>query len=425
MRSTRTGTLEVPTGGDILSFSATSPVSMPSRKPSPRRATEHTDSSLKQALLAREEWLRLAAQGSQLGLWYWNEVTEILFADQKTREIFGVSQDGEVTVGTFYNAMHPDDFERVREVWRYALESGLPYELEYRAVRPDGSVRWVSARGKGYYDGAGKPQYMIGVVFDITERKEIEQERLVLGEQLAHAGRLTMLGTLAASIAHELTQPLTAVRANARAALELLDRPVPDVAEATLALQDIVRDEHRAAEMVEHFRRLLTRSPSAKPPCDLKATIHGVVDLVCHEAVKRHIALNCDVAGEMPLVPGDRVQLQQVILNLLINAFDAVTEPASIARAVTVRASDDHAGGVVVAVEDEGPAVSDERFGRMRTPLYTTKPEGLGLGLAICREILAAHGSELRMARKDPGGMVFSFTLCQVVPADPGAPGLS
>ena len=425
MRSTRTGTLEVPTGGDILSFSATSPVSMPSRKPSPRRATEHTDSSLKQALLAREEWLRLAAQGSQLGLWYWNEVTEILFADQKTREIFGVSQDGEVTVGTFYNAMHPDDFERVREVWRYALESGLPYELEYRAVRPDGSVRWVSARGKGYYDGAGKPQYMIGVVFDITERKEIEQERLVLGEQLAHAGRLTMLGTLAASIAHELTQPLTAVRANARAALELLDRPVPDVAEATLALQDIVRDEHRAAEMVEHFRKLLTRSPSAKPPCDLKATIHGVVDLVCHEAVKRHIALNCDVAGEMPLVPGDRVQLQQVILNLLINAFDAVTEPASIARAVTVRASDDHAGGVVVAVEDEGPAVSDERFGRMRTPLYTTKPEGLGLGLAICREILAAHGSELRMARKDPGGMVFSFTLCQVVPADPGAPGLS
>jgi PAS domain S-box-containing protein len=398
---------------------------MSSRKPSPRRATKHTDASLKQALLAREEWLGLAAQGSSLGLWYWNEVTEILFADQKTREIFGVSQDGEVTVETFYNAMHPDDLERVREVWRYALESGLPYELEYRALRPDGSVRWVNARGKGYYNGAGKPLYMIGVVFDITERKEIEQERLVLGEQLAHAGRLTVLGTLAASIAHELTQPLTAVRANARAALQLLDRPVPDVAEATLALQDIVRDEHRAAEMVLHFRRLLTRSASAKPPCDLKATIHGVVNLVCCEAVKRHIALNCDVAGEMPPVPGDRVQLQQVILNLLINAFDAVTEPASIARAVTVRASDDHAGGVVVAVEDEGPAVSDERFGRMRTPLYTTKPEGLGLGLAICREILAAHGSELRMARKDPGGMVFSFTLSQAVPADPGALGLS
>ena len=398
---------------------------MSSRKSSPRRATKPTDSSLKQALLTRDEWLRLAAHGSQLGLWYWNEVTESLFADQKTREIFGVSQQGEVTVETFYNAMHPDDLERVREVWRYALESGLPYELEYRALRPDGSVRWVNACGRGYYDGAGKPQYMIGVVFDITERKEIEQERLVLGEQLAHAGRLTMLGTLAASIAHELTQPLTAVRANARAALRLLDRPVPDVAEATLALQDIVRDERRAAEMVQRFRGLLTRSPSARPPCDLNATIHGVVDLVRREAVKRQIALNCDVVGEMPPVLGDRVQLQQVILNLLINAFDAVTEPASIARAVTVRASGDHAGSVVVAVEDEGPPVSDERFGRMRTPLYTTKPEGLGLGLAICREILAAHGSELRMARKDPGGMVFSFTLSQAVPADPGALGLS
>jgi PAS domain S-box-containing protein len=367
-------------------------------------------STLEQALLTREEWLRLAAQGSQLGLWYWDEVAQSLFWDAKTREIFGVSPDGEVALETFYRSLHPDDLERVREVWRQQLEAGLPCEVEYRALRPDGSIRWVNARGSGFYSKAGKPCYMIGVVFDITERKEIEQERLQLGDQLAHANRLTMLGTLAASIAHELTQPLTSMGANARAALRLLAQPVPDVTEVTAVLEDIVRDDRRASDMIQGFRKLLTRSPGSSPACDLNATIRGVVDLVRQEAVARRIALTCDVAAGLAPVPGDRVQLQQVILNLLTNALDAVLEPSSIAPSVTVRVRDG-IEGVVVDVEDEGPPVPEERLGRMHTPLFTTKPDGLGLGLAICREILAAHGSELRMQRKNAGGMVFSFTL--------------
>jgi PAS domain S-box-containing protein len=139
------------------------------------------------SLGAREEWLQLAAQQSQMGLWYWNEMTKELFWDAKTRTIFGAPLDGGVTLETFYRALHPEDFERVTLTWRYAFEHGLPYEVEGRTRRPNGTTRWIYARGHGHYDDAGKPMYMVGVVFDVTERKEIEQERLQLSGRLIKA----------------------------------------------------------------------------------------------------------------------------------------------------------------------------------------------------------------------------------------------
>jgi PAS domain S-box-containing protein len=157
----------------------------------PGQTVEHAVSAavstLEKALLTREEWLRLAAQGSQLGLWYWNEVNHGLFWDVRTREIFGVNVEGEVTLDTFYKALHPDDLERVKQIWRYQLESGIPCDLEYRAQRPDGSIRWIHARGSGYYDSVGNPLYIIGVIFDVTERKQAEQERLELSGRLINA----------------------------------------------------------------------------------------------------------------------------------------------------------------------------------------------------------------------------------------------
>jgi PAS domain S-box-containing protein len=143
--------------------------------------------AVENALRTRDEWLRLAAQGSQMGLWYWNEVTRELFWDAKTREMFGVPVDGEVTLETFYGALHPDDVERVTRIWRYAFEHMLPYETECRSHRPDGTSRWIYARGSGYYDDASKPICMVGVVFDVTERKEIEHERLKLSGRLIRA----------------------------------------------------------------------------------------------------------------------------------------------------------------------------------------------------------------------------------------------
>jgi PAS domain S-box-containing protein len=147
---------------------------------------EHTDAMAK-ALRTRDEWLRLAAQGSQTGFWSWNKETGEMFSDAATREMFGVSEDGEVTVDAFFEALHPDDVERVKRTWRDAIERGLPYETEYRARRPDGTTRWIFARGSGYYDDAGKLTCIVGVALDITKRKEIEQERLNLGGRLIRA----------------------------------------------------------------------------------------------------------------------------------------------------------------------------------------------------------------------------------------------
>ena len=243
------------------------------------------------------------------------------------------------------------------------------------------------------------------------QRRASEVKLSEMRTQLAHAGRTIILGTLAASLAHELNQPLAAVRTNATVGLRLLGRREPNIGEARSALEDIVRDNRRAVDIVQHFRTLLKGRPASREPCDLGATVRGVVELVRSDAATRQIALDCRVVEPMPMVNGDQVQLQQVVLNLSINAFDAVLEPSAGARAVTVRTGGDDAGGVVVSVEDHGPPVSDDRFERMQTPLYTTKPEGLGLGLTICREVLAAHGTELHAERKDGGGMVFSFCL--------------
>ncbi|HXJ88423.1 MAG TPA: PAS domain-containing protein [Candidatus Binatia bacterium] len=148
---------------------------------------ERSISALEKALLTREEWLRLAVQESQLGLWCWNEVTQTLFWDLKTREMFGVNGDREVTLETFYKALHPDDLGRVREVWRHQLENGLAYDIEYRALRPDGSIRWINARGSSFHREAGQPHYMIGVVMDVTDRRGAEQERLELSGRLIKA----------------------------------------------------------------------------------------------------------------------------------------------------------------------------------------------------------------------------------------------
>jgi C4-dicarboxylate-specific signal transduction histidine kinase len=228
--------------------------------------------------------------------------------------------------------------------------------------------------------------------------------------QLSQVARLTMLGTLTASIAHELTQPLTAIMTNASAARRLATQPVPDVGQVTAALDDIVRDDQRAADIIEHFRSLLRRGGPAKELCDLSAAIEEAVAIVRPEALERRIVLSCQF-DDQPVVWVDRVQLQQLVLNLVMNALDAVAETSPVARHVTVRARQQHERSAVVSVENEGSRVTSEQMGRMGEPFYTTKPEGLGLGLAICRDILRAHRSELRSERRPTGGMIFSFTL--------------
>ena len=281
----------------------------------------------------------------------------------------------------------------------------------------DGTPKWWDVVVTPIAGPAGNVTALLAISRDVTSQKEAvdalheAQTRMTeIRNQLAHVARLTMLGTLTASIAHELTQPLTAIMTNARAARRLASMPVPDVAQLTAALDDIVRDDQRASEIIEHFRSLLRRGGPAKELCDLNSTIEEAVALVRAEALERRIVLSCQF-DDQPVVWVDRVQLQQLVLNLVMNALDAVGEASPATRHVTVHARMRHERSAVVSVENEGSLVTADQMSRMREPFYTTKPEGLGLGLAICRDILRAHRSELRSERRPTGGMIFSFML--------------
>jgi PAS domain S-box-containing protein len=281
----------------------------------------------------------------------------------------------------------------------------------------DGTPKWWDVVVTPIAGPGGNASALLAISRDVTRQKEADdalraaQSRISeIGNQLGHVARLTMLGTLTASIAHQLTQPLTAIMTNAQAARRLATQPVPDIGQLTAALDDIVRDDQRAGDIIEHFRALLRRGGPAKELCDLNATIQESVGMVRAEAAERRIVLDCQF-DDAPLIWADRVQLQQLVLNLLMNAVEAVAESSPATRQVTVRTRLDRQRSVQVCVENEGARVTADQVDRMREPFYTTKPEGLGLGLAICREILRAHRSELRAECRRAGGLTFSFVL--------------
>ncbi len=235
--------------------------------------------SLENDLLTRDEWLRLAAEGSQLGLWFWSEVKNVLFCDAKTREIFGVGQDEDIELETFYDRMHPDDRERIIETWRYHFENRIPYELEYRTKRPDGSIRWVSARGRGHYDATGKPLFMVGVIFDITDEKEAEKERAEL------SGRLIMAQEQErANIARELHDDFSQRLALLKFQLDMVTEngkapagEVDPLAEAKQGLTEIVNDLHELSHRLHSSTvELLGLVTTARSHCKRFAKQHAL-----------------------------------------------------------------------------------------------------------------------------------------------------
>jgi PAS domain S-box len=236
--------------------------------------------SLKKAPRTVQEWLRLAAEGSDLGLWHWNEQTEGLFWDRKTREMFGVNLKGEVTVDTFYKALHPDDLTNVKNAWRYQLENGLPYDIEYRSLRPDGSIRWINARGRGYYSKSGQPRYMIGVVCDVTKRKQAQQEREELSGRLINAQEQER-----SRIAQELHDDL-----GQRLAVVLLDLQMNRDSDITTALQRIADDlsslSHRLHSSVLDHLGLV---PSIDSLCAEFGRQHGIQVEFGHRNIPRTV----------------------------------------------------------------------------------------------------------------------------------------
>jgi two-component system, LuxR family, sensor kinase FixL len=291
-----------------------------------------------------------------------------------------------------------------REV-RFRTKSGVPSTAVYCADIIE-------------FDGE---RCVLATCLDITERKSAEIRAAALREELAHLGRVATLDLLTGSLAHELNQPLTAVMANAAAALHLLATQPPPLRELREALNEILIDTKRASDVLVHIRTLLKKGPTRYERIDLNNVISEVVKLSQGNAVHQGIVLDVEPAPDLEPVQGSRVQIQQVVLNILMNAFDAVRERDADDRRVRLRTSRRDLAAVV-EVSDQGSGLSDEALARIFEPFYTTKRDGMGLGLSICRAIVAAHGGTLDATRNPGTGMTVSASFPLWRPAKPDRP---
>ncbi|UCH78921.1 MAG: PAS domain-containing protein [Candidatus Coatesbacteria bacterium] len=491
---------------------------------------EETARRLRQVEGALQEAQRLA----HLGSWDWDVPTDVATWSDEVYRIFGFTpQEFGATYGVFLASVHPEDRPAVMAAMAASLaDPEVPYDIEHRIVRPDGSERIVHGRGKVTFGDGGKPVRMIGTVHDVTELKSAEfryrtvadftydweywrgadgrflyvspscerisgykpeafvddpelirelvlpedrdlwdehreegemtpgihearfrlrtrrgevrwiehmcqpvtspggeflgirasnrdvteRERSVteaarLRQQLLHATRVAAMGELTASLAHELTQPLTAILSNAQAALRLLAANPPDLEEVRASLADIVDDDKRAADVIKGVRALLVGGDSDYSPVDANDVIRQVAALTRNEALAASVDVRLELAHRLKLVRGDRVQLQQVVLNLMLNALEAMGEQGYEPREIAIGTAERPEGEIVVTVRDSGPGIAAAPADRLFESFFTTKREGLGMGLAVSRAIVERHGGRIWFENNAEGGATFFVTL--------------
>ena len=269
----------------------------------------------------------------------------------------------------------------------------------------------MSVSGLPVFDKAGRFNGHRGVARDITERKRASEALSEAQMQLAHANRVATMGQLTASIAHEVSQPIAATILNAETGLRWLGAESPDLDEAREAFVDIVRDGNRAAAVLQRIRNLSKRAPPRDERVEINGAIREVIEVARSELMKNGVSAQTELVEGLPLVHGDRVELQQVILNLILNAIEAMSETSEGPRELLITTEKAESGGLLVAVRDSGAGLPPGALENLFKAFHTTKPNGLGLGLSICRSIVEGHGGRLWASAKLPRGAVFQFTL--------------
>jgi two-component system, LuxR family, sensor kinase FixL len=319
------------------------------------------------------------------------------------------------TIEEFGLWIDPDDLAAVADE---LVSGGRPNNLEVRFRTKSGAAA-TCVYSADIITFGGEP-CVLAVGLDVTERKNSEIQAAKLRDELAHLGRVTMLDALTGSLAHEINQPLTAVMANAEAALRFMSADPPRLRDLRETLNEIVSANKRAGEVVRRMRTLLKKSATLYEPIEVNSTVQDVLTLVQGNALGRRILLDVELASDLEPVLGDRIQIQQVVINLLLNAFDAVQEHEARDRRVRLRTAR-RGSTAVIEVSDYGAGLSDEALERIFEPFYTTKRDGLGLGLSICRAIVGAHGGMLDATRNPGRGLTFSaaFPLHCTLPTAP------
>ncbi len=362
------------------------------------------------ALRGSEERLTLAQAAGRIGAWDWNVTSGHAICSESYRELYGLDPKGpgHQSPVQWLAQVHPDDRERVIRIWQDALASGH-IETEYRIVRPDGSVRWIVDRGRSIFDIEGRPTRFIGVNVDITERREAEQRLHELQLELLHASRLSAMGQMAAALAHELNQPLAAATNFLGAARLALQSARPGARDRALArIEKAVEQTVRAGAILGRLRDFIARGETDKRIVSAPRLIEEAVALALVGAKDAALRVRFDFAGEERSIVADRVQIQQVVFNLMRNALEATA--GKTLRAITVATRPCANAEIEISVADNGPGVGEDPEAVFR-PFATTKATGMGIGLSICRTIVEAHGGRLWAGPRPGGGAVFRFTL--------------
>jgi PAS domain S-box-containing protein len=319
---------------------------------------------------------------------------------------------GELTAGGMEGwlaRVHPDDVASVHERYEALKRTRTPYDVEYRVRHRDGHWIWIHDCALSVYEHDGLVHFA-GVLIDVTERKQAELEVQQQREVLTHLTRVATLGELSGALAHELSQPLTAILTNAQAALQFLAREPANLTELREILNDIVDENRRAGDFIHRLRALLRKGETPRQPLDLNDVASDVLRLLRSELIAQGVAVTTELAPRLPKVHGDPVALQQVLLNLMVNACDAMQLEPALERRMSIRTSRD-GDGVRMAIADRGAGLPTENSERVFEPFFTTKVHGLGLGLVICQSIVAAHGGHLSAANNADRGATFWFTL--------------
>lgn len=358
-----------------------------------------------------DAWIKSSLQAAGIGVWSWNIASNLIEITESGWILHGLTHDAPISYRDWLMAMHMDDQEPTRRATQRALGEKNSCRIEYRVMLSEDDMRWIAIQCRARSGEAEKPLRLVGILFDITALKLAEQALKDQHQMLAHMARVSTLGELSAALAHELNQPLTATLCNALAGQRFLAQTQPNLEELGAILSDIEKDSQRAGAVVSRLIVLFKKEENVRQSLNINAIIAEVTQLLRSKFIENQILLLLNLGEDLPKIMGDPVQILQVLLNLIMNATEAMALSAGLRRQLQIRTGLFDAGNLEVVVHDTGPGIAPQMLKQIFEPFVSDKPHGLGMGLAISRTIVNSHDGRLWADTPPDGGAVLRFTL--------------